>query len=338
MRQILDDDIPRYIGDTLCQPPPMLAPWNEAAELPRYLTQTYNFRELTLLRTSCLLMLPTGKLPALEDVQRHLQLIERRAQRPVLLGLDSVTPTQRKRLIERHIAFVVPNRQLYLPPLGIDLRERFAAEPRQPSAVLSRSTQAILFAGLLGRWGSDAYSSQIARWLGYSAMTLSRARKELEEHELLVPALPGVSATKHRWTLTVTAKELLLEEKYRPILRSPVVRRVWLDRHHLPAEIFPLAGLTALAEQTMLVAPSTQVLAISEARFKALTSSRTEIFEAPQPGCIELELWAYDPATVTDETAPYVDSLSLYVSLQDAAIHDERIAQACHRLIESLAP
>ncbi len=338
MRQILDDDIPRYIGETLCQPPPILQPWNEAAELPRYLTQAYDFRELMLLRTSCVLLAPTGKLSALDDVQKHLQLIERRAQRPVLLGLDSVTPTQRKRLIERHIAFVVPDRQLYLPPLGIDLRERFAAEPRQPSVVLSRSTQAILFAGLLGKWGDHAYSAELARWLGYSSMTLSRARKELEEHELLAPTIPGVSAPKSSWELTITARELLLEEKYGQILRTPVVRRVWLDRHDLPPENLPLAGLSALAAQTMLVEPGVQVFAMTEDRFKALTSRRAEVFEAPQPGCIELELWAYDPATVTDETAPYVDSLSLYVSLQDAAIHDERIAQACHQLIESLAP
>jgi hypothetical protein len=278
-------------------------------------------------------MVPNGNTPTHDEIHRHLELIERRAQLPVLVGLAGMTAYQRQRFVKDAIAFVVPDRQLFLPPLGLDMREHYAAEIRKPCDTLAPSTQAIFFAGLLGLWGMQ-HSSAIARDMGYSYMTLSRARKELEEHELLLPTYSNLGP-KGKWQLTVTLREVLNNERRQHILRTPVVRRVWLTDKDDHLEL-PKAGLSALAAQTMLVEPAIPVFAIAESHFKALKNRRTEIHSESLHGGIELELWSYNPRAIMRDDQESVDTLSLYMSLREMVHKDERIAQASNQLLREL--
>lgn len=49
---------------------------------------------------------------------------------------------ERKRLIEQKVPLLVPGNQLYLPDLGIDLREYFRKPPTAPDTARSPATQA----------------------------------------------------------------------------------------------------------------------------------------------------------------------------------------------------
>ena len=64
--------------------------------------------------------------PAKEDFRNTNNLvvnIERRLNLPIVV-LDSIDTYQRKSLIESKINFIIPERQLYVPTIGILLNER----------------------------------------------------------------------------------------------------------------------------------------------------------------------------------------------------------------------
>src|SRR5207244_12122486 len=74
----------------------------------------------------------------------------------------------------------VPGNQLYLPDLGIDLREYFRSGAGDDRAVtLTPSAQAMLICSLLARpWSQVLHPATIARDLDYTVMTASRAASD----------------------------------------------------------------------------------------------------------------------------------------------------------------
>ena len=117
----------------------------------------------------------------------------------------------------------------------------------------------------------------------------------------------------------------------KPLLRSPVRRSVWvMPRRKLQAPRVRLAGLSALARDSMLAEPQWPVYAISPAQWKSATLAGIEALPEPLPGACEWELWHYSPALVADSET--VDPLSLTLSL--AGNSDERVQLALDALKE----
>jgi len=118
-------------------------------------------------------------------------------------------------------------------------------------------------------------------------------------------------------------------EHAKPLLRSPVRRRVWA--HPVP-KLKPLhvrlAGLSALARYSMLTEPQWPIYALSPTQWKAATQAGMEILPEQQPGAYEWQQWHYNPALVPDVAT--VDPLSLTLSLQDDA--DDRVQLALGEL------
>ena len=115
------------------------------------------------------------------------------------------------------------------------------------------------------------------------------------------------------------------------MLRSPVRRSVWvMPRRKLQAPRVRLAGLSALARDSMLAEPQWPVYAISPAQWKSATLAGIEALPEPLPGACEWELWHYSPALVADSET--VDPLSLTLSL--AGNSDERVQLALDALKE----
>ena len=114
--------------------------------------------------------------------------------RRLVLGSCALASYERKRLIEQKVPFLVPGNQLYLPDLGINLREYFRKPPVAPDTALSPATQAMLIIVLLRKpWRAEWQPAEVVNELGYTAMTLSLAVKELTGAgiETLPEPLPG---------------------------------------------------------------------------------------------------------------------------------------------------
>ncbi len=131
-----------------------------------------------------------------------------------------------------------------------------------------------------------------------------------------------------RWC---TARETW--ERSKPLLRSPVKRRVWvLPTHNLAVPELSLAGLSAMARQSMLVEPSWPTYALSPSQWKPASQQGAKTVPEPEHGALKLELWRHSPALVPDSAL--VDPLPLILNLQSDA--DDRVQQAPAELEEHL--
>ncbi len=107
----------------------------------------------------------------------------------------------------------------------------------------------------------------------------------------------------------------------------------------------PLAGLSALAGQSLLGQPSNVVRAIGELDWRRLEKQLTAADRLPEAieGVHELEIWRYAPQRIrlgpkgsgsADVKHDYVDPYSLFLSLEK--MDDERVQLALKDLMRRL--
>ena len=320
-------NITRYLNETLgeCVTP---RPWGGQERLALFLRDRYAFLEGRLFETPLLFMVaraPDEETPA--TVRKHTTKVQEKWEHPVVYVRKHVTTYNRKRLIEHRVPFVVPGKQMYLPMLGIDLRERFGTV-KPKVTTFSPSTQAILIHALLHRdEGAPLTAAQFGPQLRYAPITMSRAFDELESAELVESSSVGrtrqLCFVAPRHDIWITARSRM---------RSPVkhLYHVQGDTRSLQGLV---AGLSALARRSMLTEPSNPVIAVSREHWKAAGQhGAIERIPMREVGTVDVEVWAYSPDILGDDGI--VDSLSLYLSLQGDA--DERVATALEKMLEAV--
>jgi len=299
-------------------------PWEKSSGLPQYLRERYRFLKMDVLGIECLLMADTGEeeqTPAV--IGKHLDQVRSRRQVEMVYVRHAVTSYNRKRLIEQKVPFIVPGNQMYLPMLGIDLREHLK-RLREKKPVFSPSTQVLILHALWRKETDTVTPAEIAQRLGYSAMTMTRAFDELEiagigEHSVL--------GKERHLRFAETGKPLW--EKVLPYLNTPVRKRLYVASSMQTGK-GSLAGQSALARYTMLAEPKIPVFAFSADEWKVqLQQDKILQLTLPEPGGFEIELWKYAPAQFANKGR--VDRLSLYLSLKDNT--DERVQSALDALL-----
>jgi len=279
----LIDCLTSYLRETLACPV-ILTPWEGAESLPFYLERRYTFLVARILDLPCLLMADkedAETTPA--RIRMQMEQVQTRWDGHLVYVRQEMTSYNRKRLIEQKVPFLVPGNQMYLPMLGVDLREHFR-RLRTGSQRFRPATQAVLI-HLLLRGGDDTNIADSARLLGYSAMTMSRAFDELETAGLGEPARSGRGRRLH---LPGTPKETW--QKALPFFRSPVRATHTLrfaEGCSLPGQ---LAGLSALARYTLLTDPPNPVIAMDRAAWESLQRKGVQecVLEEPDTGTLEV--------------------------------------------------
>lgn len=297
--------------------------------LSALLAHAYHFNEWTWLEKTLVLASST---PTLDD-DPHIDAAGLKAQQrtlqehlhmPVVLVLPKLKAYRRDRLIQLGIPFIVPGTQLFIPPFA-DLSERYARQTRVEK--LSAAAQATVLYQLLHKPAAPLQLNIWAKALGYSPMTLTKVRDELVATELCAPA-----ATTRARGLHFLHDGRELWEKARPSLRSPVARRLWVHLEGLPPAGMPKAGMTALAELTMIEGDPLPTYACRNAALPGLQAgSFFELREHREEANAQLECWRYNPSLFAKDLA--VDRFSLYLSLADS--DDERVRLACAELLEN---
>jgi hypothetical protein len=314
-----------YLKDTLGVEA-STSPWSGAAGLPYFILDAFDPRVLTLLGRPVLLAIDKRPdRPSVASIRAHVDKIREVAGLPVLYATGTLASYERKRLIEQKVPFVVPGNQLYLPDLGVDLREYFRKPSGQPQNEFSPAAQAMLIAVLLDTpWRGQWEPAEVLVRLGYTVMTASRAAREV--------VAAGIASSDNvgrvrRLKTELTARQTW--EHVKPLLRSPVKRRVWVHpSRDLAVQDFRVAGLSALAHQSMLAEPEWPTYALTPSQWRLASQRGVKTVPQPEPGTLQLELWSYSPALGPD--GPLVDPLSLVLSLQSDA--DDRVQQALEEL------
>lgn len=299
--------------------------WKEQNKLPFFLTDTYDFNETLLLGHPCLLMgakKDTEVTPA--ELRKHQELVQKQWNGLCIYVPNIISAYNRKRLIAHQTPFIVPGNQLYLPDLGMDLREHYQKQRSHTIQHFSPATQVVVINALIYGIHAHFTPSELAKGLNYSLMTMSRAFDELETAHIGEIKRKG----KERWWQFNGSKRDLWDQA-KPFMKTPIKKKTWVIHNKIPI----LAGLSALAQYSMLSAPKCLTCAISVEQWKVLKQNGVKECLSYDDS-IDLEIWYYNPNLFLSNKSPVVDPFSLYLSL--SSIVDERIEAALSEMMEKI--
>ena len=316
----------RYIGTTL-HDPVRVNPLEHAPALPAFLDRLYRLGEGRVAGRRCVFLATVDDAATPADVAKHVALVRSAVDATTVFVAPSLSAHNRSRLIARGVPFVVPGKQLYIPDLALDLRERFGTRTQRRVSGLSPAAQAVLFHRLLHLDGAATTPSLIAPRLRYSPMSIGRAFDGLVDAGLAHTEKRG----KERHIRFKEVGRQLFDAAHN-MLRSPVRAEKFVRGGHL---IGPLkrAGESALAELTDLSPPPLHTFAVAAGNWKAVAQTCGIVETGQDQAVHKVETWAYDPNGLSD--ARIVDPLSLYAQFRDH--RDERVSKSAERLLEDMA-
>ena len=298
--------------------------WQPARRLPIYLRDGYVYYAIDLLDDPFLIMADEEDERSAATIKKHIDQVKNKWDSEVIYAKSNTNSDERRRLIEQKIPFVIPGNQLYLPTLGIDLREYFRKKSSEVEK-FSPATQAVLLL-LLTEESKESYSSQdLTNRLHYSKMTISRSLNDLK-------SIDAVSKHGRARILEFDGEKRELWERSLPYLDSPVKQTHFVRTETKRPRI--TSGLTALAKYSMLAPPKPPMFAMTQEEWRELESRGDVTAAKPtDPRATGIEVWSYSPALFAKDN--HVDRLSLYLSLRDDP--DERVEEALEEMMKGVS-
>lgn len=303
-------------------------------KLPMYLKESYKWHKAILIDRTCLFAeLKEETLFGMAQIEKHVEQAKNTFDLPVIVIFNKLEAYNRKRLIERRVAFIVPNKQLYMPELFIDLKDYNNAAPKEINTFTPIAQQLFLLY-LLDKNKSILLEQktfkELAVLLKTNPMAITRAVENLKQHEIIV-----VTEGKEKFVqFKLERHELWNDAMQRNLLVTPIIKQVYVDELPLANNLL-LSNASALPEYTDMNDVRQQYYAIEKNVFYALQKKKELINANKHEGEYCLEVWKYNPTLLSEleqPDAPVVDPLSLYLSLKDS--HNERIEMALEQIIE----
>lgn len=298
----------------------------EINAIPLYLRNKYSFFVLHIANKQFPIIIAKEELtPA--TIKKHVENLEKIVGNQAVFCSERITSYDRKRLIEYKVPFVIPNNQMYLPDLKVDLREHFR-KLRKHKEYLNPSTQLFVLYLIYKNITDEVNPSMIKDDIGYSLMTISRIFDQLERFESIKIEARG----KERYLKVISDGKKLWND-VSPYLRSPIKEKKYLFAINSKKNDMLFAGLHALSLSTMIASTEKTTYAISIEQFRSLIKQNEfEFVESEDRANCILEVWRYEPKTIVGNSSKTVDPLSLYLCFRND--QDVRIQEACEELLE----
>ena len=291
--------------------------WDKKQALPLYVAGNYEIDEAIVSNNRFIVMSPIGDLPTLPAMKKHIEKIQKIDDVPVAFYLKNLSDFRRKGMLESNIPFMT-EKQVFLPFIGTLLMEEKNNALYKEKFMFS--TQQLFLMYLYNRQ-NKLYVANVGKKLPYSAMTLSRAVKQLEASDLFLVYKDGVNKVIES---KYDRRELF--ERAKPFLLDPVRKYGYIEKSRID-ENMVLASESALAKNSMLNPSKLITYAIDEQKMD-INQMENELVDPNKQ--IRLELWGYDPKLFSDDNVAY--GLSVALSLRE--IVDERIEEAIDECIE----
>lgn len=304
---------------------------NEAQAVPLFLRTTYQLVQTDLLHRKMVLAIESerSRPSTPREYGGHAILLGETMKLPVVLVLRPIPGHVRNRLVRLKVPFIVPNRQMFLPFMALDLQE--SRLPRILGSVrsLTGAAQAVLLGHILGLPVEELPLGDVAARFGYSAMTLSKVAAQLESTGLATVTSQG----RARFLQFRQNRQELWDAGF-PHLANPIQDRKWVQSWSDDGVGRCSAGLTALAHYTdILDDPLPTYAMTSDALRTAIRRNTMVTCNDKDDAVAVVEGWRYDPQRLA--TGDICDPLSLYLALHETA--DERVQQQLQRLLKDVS-
>ena len=290
-------------------------------QLPLYVTAAYKIQETTIYEHRiCLLIVKNREnIPTPDSLFKQMLFVTQKIGIPVVYVFDKIISYNIKRLIQKGINFIIPNKQLFIPALMMDLRKMPVTIP-QKTELLTPIAQLVLLYHLQKEILNDFTTQQIADKLIQTYRTMSRAIKNLEELGLC----NLIGGKEKQIQFCAKGKELWL--KAQSFFQNPVERIVFTDELLDGAKVYA-SNINALAHYSMLNDEKRLYYAIYRNEVKNLAIETNKYF-----GDNVIEIWRYNPERLSNNG--YVDKLSLYLLFKNDS--DERVQNELEQIINEL--
>lgn len=320
-------DAKKYLNETLgidvyIEP---LKP-TQQKNFPLFMRQWYGFYQARLLGRNIILLKNKGEETATADrLRKHTQMVEQTLGCPVVFVFTFLEPYNRKRLIQKQVAFIVPGKQMFIPQLLIDLKDFRQAVAKKREKLLP-AAQCILFYHLLKENIESFPLKTLAQKSGYTQATVTRAVQALVEKKIAVKLVENKQVK-----IRFPKKKKDLWQDALPVLQNPVKKTYFLENPP-HSDLVYFAKFSALTQYTNLAENSKKYFAITQKNFEALNKMKQIQITPTNEHEIYLEVWKYNPGILAREKT--VDPLSLYLTLKDEK--DERVEMELEKMIERL--
>ncbi|MCX6206744.1 MAG: hypothetical protein NTZ19_10885 [Bacteroidetes bacterium] len=297
----------------------------ELGTIPLYLKGNFTFYTGSLNKQSFIWAnVPDTNSSSPFQLEKQSFKLKQLLKSPIVFVFDQLDSWQRKRLIERNLAFVQPGKQIYIPELFLQLSDINRSEnlPSIDNDKLSAPAQFAVLYHLQVNNLEHKLFQEIAGLLEYSSMTVTRVIKELSLLDLI-----SIEGTKEK-SIQFKMKGRALWQQVMPLMNSPV-REVWYSDKINTPRIFMVAGESALSEYSMLASPQQKTFAIGKDQFRKLKFEGSIKGFDKKYGDEKIEVWHYDPQLLAKKKQ--VDKLSLVLSM--SMENDERVDAALNELI-----
>lgn len=289
--------------------------------MPNFIISRYRIKKVTLDGKAALFVYPKEELDSVDAVKKHLDRIQKVEGVPAVLILDRLTYRQKQYLLRDHIPFVVEGKQIYLPFMAVYLQERGDGERQEITTMLPSAQVLLLY--YINHGCGELLTSEACHDLGFTATSISRASRQLEEMGLIQAEKRGVQKILYS---DKTPRALFAATK--DTMESPVKRTIYVPRKEINDQLL-LGGYSALSEYTMMNPPVVECFATDS--ISALKRAASGKLHNSEDQC-EVQLWRYDPRKLAAGNS--VDRLSLALAL--AKDRDERVEEALEEMLEQV--
>ena len=293
--------------------------------MPIYLRSIYNFKTGQLFERDILFLeQKQNEYLTAEQYRKHTRIVENTLNIPAVLIIDPIEAYNRKRLIEKQIAFIVIGKQMFIPQLLIDLKD-FRYQTQKMKDEIQPAAQCLLFYHLQKENVEKLNFKEIAAKLNYRPMTITRAANELSHKKIC-----SIDGTKDKRVIFEKDKKVLWDMAF-PYLQTPVKRKIFVEEY-IKEDLLYRTNFSALSYYTNMSEDQNVCYAISKFDYFYLKKHNQINITNKIEGYTCLEIWKYAPATLTINRI--VDPLSLYLTFKDS--QDERIVKEIEGMIENL--
>ena len=287
--------------------------------LPVSVSSHFSFYEGWVLGQHILLAyLKDGDSVPPAQMKKLLDIIHRQIQLVAVLITPCISSYNKIRLVAQKVNFVIPDKQMFLPSLLIEIKSDRHIGSDLKEAIPPFAQLLLLYHLQIGSIvGANSYGLRDKFDISYG--TVNKSLRWLVSKDLI-----KLEGTKTK-TIQIELSNRELWNKALPMLLSPIEQVYYTDAL-LEGQM--ISGVNALSSYTMLNEESRQCWAVTKKELKTLA-----IVTDKQFGENEIQVWKYNPKMLSTEGV--VDKLSLYLSLKDN--EDERIQIELERLINEMS-
>lgn len=307
------DRLTKYLG-TMFGTAMFLEEYHSYDSLPMYLADQYQLLRLQVSADAYILAKPRDTIKInISTLKKQCAQIKKYTGLMPVLVLENLRLVQRNALIQSGIAFLVPEKQMYIPQFLMNLTE-IETSIEEYGEQFSVAAQ-VVFIYLLLNEITETNAHQLSERLSYSVATINRALKELSHRKLLHTVGNG---TRKQYTIPNCKTYWENGKKY---LFDPVKSRQYVTLE-FPHFDFQMSNDLALSRLSFLNGRNICYYAGSAQAVKAIDKqyllNEYDVFDHNY--CI-VETFRYDPKLLS--SSQYIDVISLYAQFKDHK--DERV-------------